>query len=277
MSGAPPDDGDAEGRAPKRGRLNIFGELGKLYDDGLQAQKETHEQEMQALREAHKQEVETREQEMQALREAHKQEVQKKETYEQKVQTLNAEVHMRFEHSLQVAIENQKLREQLQKRGAPVAVSSGLAVPNASFDEPKRVWMIYYDTSRELTMDVVETAWPASGLERIETVRVSCTVPPDTQSYVSLFCFKDPQLRWSLCQILYVIFRFNRSKIRVSVECTRVYSGTPEFLSIRTVEMWGVGPNKEKILRHLRDWQKQGPYVWTKNEAPRFPFEQLHV
>ena len=68
MSGAPPEDGDdAEGRAPKRSKLNMFGKLGELYDAGLQAQKEAHEQEMQALREAHKQEVQALNAEIQAL------------------------------------------------------------------------------------------------------------------------------------------------------------------------------------------------------------------
>jgi regulator of replication initiation timing len=249
MSGAPPEDGDAEGRAPKRGRLNIFGELGKLYDAGLQAQKETHEQEMQALREAHKQEV----------------------------QKLNAHIGTYYDHGSQMAMENKKLREQLQKRGGSVAVSTNSAVAYASLDEPKQVWMIYYQAAHELTKDGVDDAWPGFGLERMELVRLTCMAPSDPPSYVSLLYFKDPQCRYWLHGMLYEIIRSKKfAVVNMFLECTCI-SEKPYFLSIEVVEMRGVGLSKEKILRHLRDWQKQGPYVWTKNEAPRFPFEQLHA
>jgi hypothetical protein len=244
MSGAPPEDGDgAEGRAPKRSRLNVFGELEKLYDAGLMAQKETHEQEMQALR------------------------VQTKETHEQEMQALREEVQ-------KVVMENNKLRAQLQKRGGPVAVSNGSAV---SSYEGKRGWMIYYCAALALTKDKVEDALP--GLERIETVRL--LHPNDQPSYVSLLYFKDPEARSELFGMLCEIIR---SKIclvvHMSLECTSVptYVGDkrPYFMSIVVVEMRGMGPDKEKILRYFRDWQKRGPYAWEKNEAPRFPFGTVY-
>jgi hypothetical protein len=248
MSGAPPEDGDdAEGRAPKRGRLDMFGELGKLYDAGLMAQKETHEQEMQALR-------------------------AQKETLEQDVQRLNAHIHTYHDHGWQVARENDKLREQLQKRGGPVAVSNGSSVSRASSDEYKRVWMIYYFAAHELTTDKVEDM--GLGLERIETVRLICTSPIDQPSCFSLLYFKNPQSCSGLYNMLDEIIR-SKMVLHLSVECMSVYSGKLDFLSLRMVEMRGAGPDKEKILRHFRDWQKRGPVMWNKGEEPRFPFSTV--
>jgi hypothetical protein len=228
MSGAPPEDGDAEGRAPKRGRLNIFGELGKLYDAELQAQKETHEQEMQALREAHKQEV----------------------------QKLNAEIH----------------------RGGPASVSNGSAVPQASSEVRKRVWMIKYDAAHVMTMDRFEVPGYVGFLERIENIHMSFLHPNGRESYVSLLYFKDPH-----CFDYVDLFcaALIRSKIfplvSLSLELTCAYASRLNFLSVEEVEKWGVGPNKEKILLRLLAWGKRGPCMWKKGEQPLFPFKQVHA
>jgi hypothetical protein len=236
MNGAPPEDGDAEGRAPKRGRLNMFGELGKLYDAGLQAQKEAHEQEMQALREAHKQEV----------------------------QKLNAKI--------------QALHAQPKKRGGPASVSCGSAVHP---EEPKRLWMIKYDAAHVMTMDRldrIEFPEDLGVLEGIDTIHLSCPYTTGRESYVSVLYFKDP-LRFEYME-LFCDYLF-RSKlfplVRLWLEFTCVGGSRFHFLGIQQVEMWGVGPNKQKILCRLRAWEKRGYCMRGDGGQLFFPFKQLHA
>jgi hypothetical protein len=253
MSGAPPEDGDAEGRALKRGRLDAdgdFAEMGKLCDAKLQSQKEAHEQKMQALRD-----------EMGKLCDAKLQ--SQKEAHEREMQALRDETILRMRHTYQLISE---------KNGM------GVAVAGAPIDHGDEVhFMFMYQGNHELVASTFEHTFLGSVLKGMLTVRLMCHLIGGPARFVSLLTLVQdvgnecvPYELRSLMRRGVVTYDY------VAVESSDPY-GEHNFLTMDTVETWALGPGKERILRYMRAWKKRGPIMWKKGEKPLFPFKQLHA
>jgi hypothetical protein len=253
MSGAPPEDGDAEGRAPKRGRLDAdgyFAEMGKLCDAKLQSQKEAHEQELQALRD-----------EMGKLCDAKLQ--SQKEAHEQEMRALRDEMILRIRHTDQLVLE---------KKGM------GVAVAGAAIDHGDEVhFMFMYQGNHELVASTFEHTFLGPVLKGMLTVRLMCHLIGGPARFVSLLTLTQdvgnecvPYELRSLMRRGVVTYDY------VAVESSDPY-GEHNFLTMDTVETWALGPGKERILRYMRAWKQRGPFMWKKGEGPLFPFEQLHA